>query len=192
MNLVIQKSETLEQLVKGCKKADPKAQRMLYQKYNRKMFAICKRYLSDAFEAEDAMINGFMKVYDHVRQYEGSGSFEGWMKRIMVNESLSMIRKKKVMHVELDQAEIHGEVSYDAISSTLQADELMKMVEELPIGYRTVFNLYAIEGYNHKEIADMLSITEGTSKSQLSRARMLLQQALLKQDTKNQNLLRHE
>jgi RNA polymerase sigma factor (sigma-70 family) len=192
MNLVIQKSENLEQLVKGCKKADPKAQRMLYQKYNRKMFAICKRYLSDAFEAEDAMINGFMKVYDHIRQYEGSGSFEGWMKRIMVNESLSMIRKKKVMHVELDQAEIHGEVSYDAISSTLQADELMKMVEALPIGYRTVFNLYAIEGYNHKEIADMLSITEGTSKSQLSRARMLLQQALLKQDTKNQNLLRHE
>ncbi len=156
------------------------------------MFAICKRYLSDAFEAEDAMINGFMKVYDHIRQYEGSGSFEGWMKRIMVNESLSMIRKKKVMHVELDQAEIHGEVSYDAISSTLQADELMKMVEALPIGYRTVFNLYAIEGYNHKEIADMLSVTEGTSKSQLSRARMLLQQALLKQDTKNQNLLRHE
>jgi RNA polymerase sigma-70 factor (ECF subfamily) len=156
------------------------------------MFAICKRYLSDPFEAEDAMINGFMKVYDHIRNFEGTGSFEGWMKRIMVNESLSMIRKKKTMHVELDQAELEGELSYDSLVSGLHADELMKLIEDLPIGYRTVFNLYAIEGYQHKEIAEMLEIGEGTSKSQLSRARTLLQQALLRLEAKPSKSRNHE
>ncbi len=156
------------------------------------MFAICKRYLSDPFEAEDAMINGFMKVYDHIRNFEGTGSFEGWMKRIMVNESLSMIRKKKTMHVELDQAELEGELSYDSLASGLHADELMKLIEDLPIGYRTVFNLYAIEGYQHKEIAEMLEIGEGTSKSQLSRARTLLQQALLRLEAKPSKSRNHE
>jgi RNA polymerase sigma factor (sigma-70 family) len=192
MSLIIQKSESLEQLIKGCQKSDPKAQRLLYQQFNRRMFAICKRYLSDPFEAEDAMINGFMKVYGHIRNFEGTGSFEGWMKRIMVNESLSMIRKKKTMHVELDQAELEGELSYDSLAAGLHADELMKLIEELPIGYRTVFNLYAIEGYQHKEIAEMLEIGEGTSKSQLSRARTLLQQALLRLEAKPSISRNHE
>jgi RNA polymerase sigma-70 factor (ECF subfamily) len=103
-----------------------------------------------------------------------------------------MIRKKKTMHVELDQAELEGELSYDSLVSGLHADELMKLIEDLPIGYRTVFNLYAIEGYQHKEIAEMLEIGEGTSKSQLSRARTLLQQALLRLEAKPSKSRNHE
>ncbi len=180
MRFTIQKSDKLELLIKGCQKGDAGAQRTLYDTYHKRMFALCKRYLTDNFEAEDAMINGFMKVYDHIKNFEGAGSFEGWMKRIMVNEALGLLRKKKVMQVELEQVEHSAELSIDSAYDQMAAEALMQMVEELPIGYRTIFNLYAIEGYSHKEIADMLQISEGTSKSQLSRARQLLQQRLSK------------
>lgn len=176
--LTLQKSDKLELLIKGCQKGQAKAQRELYDLYSRRMFALCKRYLSDVFEAEDAMINGFMRVFEHIGRFEASGSFEGWMKRIMVNESLGLIRKKRMMHIEVEEAEHIGTLTSETAFDTLATEDLLRLIESLPIGYRTIFNLYAIEGYAHQEIASMLGITEGTSKSQLSRARMLLQQQL--------------
>jgi RNA polymerase sigma-70 factor (ECF subfamily) len=176
--LTLQKSDKLELLIKGCQKGQGKAQRALYELYHKRMFALCKRYLADAFEAEDAMINGFVKVFEHIGRYEAAGSFEGWMKRIMVNESLCMIRKKRMMHVEIEEAEIAGTFASETVLEALATEDLMRLVESLPVGYRTIFNLYAIEGYTHQEIAGLLGISEGTSKSQLSRARWILQQQL--------------
>jgi RNA polymerase sigma factor (sigma-70 family) len=174
-----------EQLVKACQKADPKAQKRVYEKYASKMMAICKRYLPDEMEAEDVMIDGFMKVFDKINTFKLEGSFEGWIKRIMVNEALMCLRSKKKegFSIGLDQIGYDEEPQYS--ESNLGVEELMKIIEMLPTGFRTVFNLYAIEGYSHAEIAEELNISEGTSKSQLSRARVILQNMVNKQEIKN-------
>ena len=175
MRLKIGKSYTLEDLIRGCRRGDPKAQRELYNRLSRRMLGICVRYVSSRQEAEDVMITGFMKVFDRIAQFKGEGSFEGWIMKIMVNESLSYLRKNKTMWAEVDIE--HAVVKQDTAwaESHLNSGDLLKLVEDLPTGYRTVFNLYAIEGFSHKEIGDMLGINESTSKSQLSRARTLLQ-----------------
>ena len=175
MKLKIGKSYTLEDLIRGCRKGDPKAQRELYNRLSRRMLGICVRYVSSRQEAEDVMLTGFMKVFDRIGQYKGEGSFEGWIMKIMVNEALSYIRKNKTMWAEVDIE--HATVKSDTAwaESHLNSGDLLKMIEDLPTGYRTVFNLYAIEGFSHKEIGEMLGINENTSKSQLSRARTLLQ-----------------
>lgn len=157
-------------------RGDTKAQTMLYERYSPKMMAICMRYMGDIMEAEDVMIEGFMRIFDKIDQFNFKGSFEGWMRRIMVNEALMRLRGKKVIKVELE--EVRQESNDASVESDLNATELLQLVNELPIGYRTVFNLYAIEGYSHAEIAEQLDISEGTSKSQLSRARALLQAKL--------------
>lgn len=143
------------------------------------MLGLCARYVRDQFEAEDIMIKGFVKAFQKMDQYTGEGSFEGWLRRIMVNESLSFLRSYKnlLMAVQIETAE--REMDYQALESHLEAEDLMTMINSLPDGYRTVFNLYAIEGYSHKEIAEALGITEGASKSQLSRARAHLKRILL-------------
>lgn len=143
------------------------------------MLGLCARYVRDQFEAEDIMIKGFVKAFQKMDQYTGEGSFEGWLRRIMVNESLSFLRSYKnlLMAVQIETAE--REMDYQALESHLEAEDLMTMINSLPDGYRTVFNLYAIEGYSHKEIAESLGITEGASKSQLSRARAHLKRILL-------------
>jgi RNA polymerase sigma factor (sigma-70 family) len=178
MRLKIGKSYTLEDLIRGCRKGDPKAQRELYNRLSRRMLGICVRYVSSRDEAEDLMIGGFMKVFSRISQYKGEGSFEGWIMKIMVNESLSYIRKNKAMWAEVDIE--HAMIKPDTgwAESHMNSNDLLKLIEELPTGYRTVFNLYAIEGFTHKEIGDMLGINENTSKSQLSRARTLLQTKL--------------
>jgi RNA polymerase sigma-70 factor (ECF subfamily) len=137
------------------------------------------RYVNSQFEAEDILISGFMRVFDKIEQYKHEGSFEGWLRRVMVNEALGYIRKNKSIYleVEIEKVAYTKEANTDA-STHLEAEDLLKLVQRLPQGYKTVFNLYAIEGYSHKEIADMLQISENTSKSQLSRARALLQQYL--------------
>lgn len=167
---------TEHDLARAISRGDSKAQTLLYEKYSPKMLAICCRYMNDVMEAEDVMVDGFMRIFDKISQFNFKGSFEGWMRRIIVNEALMRLRSKKMINVELE--EVRQEVSDASVESDLHADELLKLISELPVGYRTVFNLYAIEGYSHAEIAEELGISEGTSKSQLSRARALLQQQL--------------
>ena len=166
------------QLVKALQKGDPKAQRYFYEKYSARMLAVCVRYLNNHMEAEDVMIEGFMKVFERINQYKGEGSFEGWMHRLITNEALMRLRTRRHIEMDIDAPEIHQHVHVESVEHRLEADDLMAMLAKLPTGYRTVFNLYAIEGYSHAEIADQLGINESTSKSQLHRARALLQQMI--------------
>lgn len=193
MKLSLQKSISEEELLAACKKENPKAQALLYDKYAKKMFAICLRYIKTPDEAEDTMINAFMKAFTNIGQYEGKGSFEGWLKRIMVNESLTYLRRNKSMYLEVEIEKADYEPDYSSLSNHLETEDLMKMVGNLPVGYRTVFNLYAIEGYSHKEIAERLGVNINTSKSQLSRARALLQNQLIESEKLlNQNIIGHD
>ncbi len=146
------------------------------------MLGLCRRYIKGDLEAEDVMIKGFMKVFTKIGLFEGKGSFEGWMKRIMINEALGFIRKNKAMYLEVEIEVADKEPDYDKMSTELEVKDLVKLVDELPSGYRTIFNLYAIEGYSHKEVSELLGISENTSKSQLSRARMHLQRKLLESE----------
>ncbi len=164
------------QLIKALRKADPKAQRQLYDKYATRMLGVCRRYIADPMAAEDILVEGFMKIFDKIEQFKSEGSFEGWIRRIMVNEALGYLRQHKRDLLEATLDEAHGIADYNVADQSLEATEMMQMIETLPSGYRTVFNLYAIEGYSHAEVAQMLGITESTSKSQLHRARALLQQ----------------
>jgi RNA polymerase sigma-70 factor (ECF subfamily) len=163
-------------LAKAVQRQDPKAQSNLYEKFAAKMLVICIRYVGNKTEAEDIMIDGFMRVFDKIHQFNFQGSFEGWIRKIMVNEALMFIRSRKVIEVDLEYA--FAEPSNDALSADIEVSDLLLLIQGLPEGYRTIFNLYAIEGYNHQEIGEMLGISEGTSKSQLSRARAILQHKL--------------
>jgi RNA polymerase sigma factor (sigma-70 family) len=172
-----------ETLAKACREANPKAQRFLYEKYSRKMLGVCVRYVGDDFEAEDVMIEGFVKVFEKIDQYKSEGSFEGWIRRIMVNESLMHLRSKRREGFAISYEDVLYEPEPQEMISDLDTEGLFKAVESLPTGYKTVFNLYAIEGYSHAEIATTLGISEGTSKSQLSRARDMLQKMVSSQNT---------
>lgn len=172
-------------LARAVQRQEAKAQTKLYEKFSSKMLAVCTRYVGDKMEAEDVMIEGFMKIFDKIDQFNFQGSFEGWIRKIMVNEALMYVRSKKVLEVDLDVA-IEEPNNYE-FSTDVEAEDLMKLIEQLPEGYRTVFNLYAIEGYNHQEISEMLGISEGTSKSQLSRARAMLQSKLMKIENRTAN-----
>ncbi|MCB0497388.1 MAG: RNA polymerase sigma factor [Cyclobacteriaceae bacterium] len=182
MNLTIKKSITLESLVEQCRRQDSRAQRMLYERLSSKMLGVCRRYIGDALEAEGVLVNGFLKVFNKIDQFSGTGNFEGWVRRIMVNESLLYLRKNKSMYLEVDIEEARTEPDYGEAAYLFEERELMEMIDNLPIGYRTVFNLYAIEGFSHKEISDQLGINENTSKSQLSRARALLKNEVLRRE----------
>ncbi len=173
-----------EALISQCRKYNRQAQQALYEKYSAKMYAICLRYVKSEAEAEDVCITAFVKIFDKIDQFKGEGSFEGWIRRIMVNESLTFIRRSKSMYLEVDIEMAGREPNYHTLSNELEAEDLLKMIQQLPVGYRTVFNLYAIQGYSHKEIAEQLGINENTSKSQLSRARALLQKQLLETEEK--------
>lgn len=171
-----------DELIKGCLKRDRNAQQQLYDLYSSKMYALCYRYVRHAMEAEDVLVMAFTKIFDRIEQFKGEGSFEGWMRRVMVNEALTHLRKSRAMYVETELEQADREPDYDRLSDHLEAEDLQKMIQELPPGYRLVFNMYAIDGYSHKEIAEQLGITENTSKSQLSRARTYLQKILLEND----------
>lgn len=167
------------QLIEGCKGQDRKSQQLVYEKYARVMYGICLRYSSDKETAQDLLQDGFIKVFMNINSFENKGSFEGWMKRIFVNLALENIRKDKTKKLYSDDIENISDI--DIVDETegdvdgITEDELLKMVQELPQGYRSVFNLYVIEDYSHKEISEMLGIAEGTSRSQYIRARALLQ-----------------
>jgi RNA polymerase sigma factor (sigma-70 family) len=177
---VIRLKPTLENLVKRCRKNDSKAQYALYEMMGPKMLGVCRRYVKSIEEAEEVLSNGFVKVFTKLDSFRDEGSFEGWVRRIMVRESLNYIRYQRNIFVEMEPEWI-PEQGHNPIQEDLAADALMTIIDTLPLGYKTVFNLFAIEGFAHKEIAEMLDITESTSKSQLSKARKFLQQQIEQQ-----------
>jgi len=184
MRLKINKSASLEEIVKGCRKRNSRAQTELYNRFSGRFLGICRRYIGSIDEAEDIMIGGFMKIFEKIHQFKGEGSFEAWMTRIMVNDSLTYIRRNKSMSVNVSIESADKEPDYAMAESSLDTDQLLSMVDELPIGYRTVFNLYVMEGYSHKEIAKLLKISEGASKSQLSRAKAQVKGKILTMEEK--------
>ena len=176
--LRINKSLTEEELLEGCRKGKASAQRGLYDRLAPKMLGVCLRYIRDREEAEHIMIGGIVKVFEKLDQFKSEGSFEGWVRRIVVNDCLMYIRKNRNMSLESDIETISDHPDLSVMEDSLSQEDLLKLIGELPVGYRTVFNLYAIEGYSHAEIAEQLNISENTSKSQLSRARKWLQTKL--------------
>ncbi len=166
------------ELIDACKKQNRAAQEAVYRTMAGKMYALCCRYVKDRMEAEDVLVTSFTKIFDRIHQFKGEGSFEGWVRRIVVNEALSYLRRNKSLYLEMDIEHANGEPDTSTLTQPLEAEDLLKLVADLPVGYRMVFNLYAIDGYSHKEIAEQLGITENTSKSQLSRARACLQARL--------------
>ncbi|MEQ8304786.1 MAG: sigma-70 family RNA polymerase sigma factor [Cyclobacteriaceae bacterium] len=165
--------------IEGCKRQDSRAQKSLYEHYSAKMYALCCRYVPSKMEAEDVLVMAFTKLFQRIDQYKGEGSFEGWMRRIVVNESLTYLRRNKNMYLETEIEAVDREPNLASLDNHLEAEDLLTLVAQLPTGYRMVFNLYAIDGYSHKEIAEQLGISENTSKSQLSRARNQLQKSLI-------------
>ena len=169
------------ELINGCLKGDRTSQQKVYDIYSPKMYAICCRYLRDPMQAEDALVTAFTRILEKISQYSGEGSFEGWMKTIVIREALTILRKNQ-LRFETGLEENENRIPAQSWYDPLDTEDLLNMIHQLPPGYRTVFNLYAIDGYAHKEIAAQLGISENTSKSQLSRARTYLQQLLAKQD----------
>ncbi len=170
---------TEEEIIEGCKAAKRDLQKALYKRFSGKMFAVCLRYSKSREEAEDLLQDGFIKVYSNINQYTATGSFEGWIRRIMVNTALEALRKKKINYSEIEIQDLEDSIeNVHDVMSKIGMNDLLTFIQQLPAGYRAVFNLYAIEGYQHKEIAGMLNITEGTSRSQLARARQLLQEKI--------------
>lgn len=173
-------------IIQACRKNDSKAQRLLYERYDSRFFAVCKRYFVNIHEAEDALVKGFLKIFQNINSYTGEGNFEGWMHRIIVNECLMEVRRKKAIFLNIDDHT--KEVSNDA-QEVSDDGGLMQLLNLLPDGCRIVFILYVIEGYKHKEIADQLGISEGTSKSQLNLAKSKLKDLLEKYPNLKANLL---
>ena len=170
-----------KQLIEGCINGDRRAQKALYEKYSKRMMAVCLRYVKDTEDARDLLQEGFIKLYTNIHKFSGDGSFDGWVRKIFVNCALERLRQNDILKnagdiSETDYADIPDETAVTNMSS----DEIMMYVKSLPDGFRTVFNLFAIEGYSHKEIGEILNITESTSRSQYMRARKILQKMILK------------
>jgi RNA polymerase sigma-70 factor (ECF subfamily) len=175
---------TIEELIKRCRSGERKAQELLYKQLAPKMMGVCMRYATDRMEAEDMLQNGFIRVFQKLNDYRGEGPFEGWVRRIMVHSSIEYYRKhhKMMQVVNMDEAD---EPSVNPLAAAkLDAKDLMVLIQQLAPGYRIVFNLYAIEGYSHREIGEIVGITEGASKSQLSRARTILKEQIAKLEGK--------
>lgn len=174
----------LEEIIAGCKKSDRRAQELLFRQLYGKMLAVCLRYISDKDSAQEVLQEGFIKVFDHIGAYDNKGSFEGWVRRIMANCAIDAIRKvrKDTLLTDNDRDFIHlsdeDENEEDWETTTLKATHAMEAIEQLSPAYKTVFNLYVMEQYTHREIAEMLGISEGTSKSNLAKAKMNLQSYL--------------
>lgn len=173
---------TIDSLLEGCKKGDRKAQEGLYETLASRMMGVCMRYAKDTNEAEDVLQMGFVKVFQKVADFRGEGSFEGWIRRIMVNTAIESYRKnlRNLNIVDIDEVYDQPQTTFDM--SGLELKDLLKLVQQLSNGYRLVFNMYVIEGFSHKEIAAELGISEGASKSQLSRARAILKGKIIKME----------
>jgi RNA polymerase sigma-70 factor (ECF subfamily) len=170
---------TIDELIKRCRAGEHKAHELLYKQFASKMLGVCMRYAVDKMEAEDMLQNGFIKVFQKLGDYRGEGSFEGWVRRIMVHCAIEYYRKHhKVLQVVDFESVGPGASAEPVALARLDAKDLLALIQQLSPGYRMIFNLYAIEGYSHKEIALILGITEGSSKSQLSRARAILKEQI--------------
>ena len=167
---------SLKKLIQRCAKNDRKAQAEVYQLFSGKLFALCLKYSKNYAQAQDNLQDGFITIFDKIGQYNHKGSFEGWMKRIVINTALQKYRTKSMLSLVTE--EIPDEVIVEVDEETVSLDYLLSIIQELPDRYRMVFNLYVLDGYSHKEIAKKLTITEGTSKSNLSRARLILREKL--------------
>jgi RNA polymerase sigma-70 factor (ECF subfamily) len=170
------------QIIEGCTKHDRKAQQLLYDKYSRFLLGVCLRYASDKAEAEDILQDSFLKIFFNIKDYSGTGSFIGWLRKVTVNTAITNYHKnlKYRYHIEIEDF-VSSETGVESFEEDFfTSDELYKVLNELPAGYRMVFNLYAVEGYKHKEIAKMLGIDTNTSKSQYSRAKAAIRDKLEK------------
>lgn len=173
---------TDDELIEGCLRGERRYQKALYEKYASRMLGVCLRYAEHREEAEDMMQEGFIKVFQSINTYEKRGSFEGWIRRVMVFTSINIYKSRLRNYKEEQMSEYYDEPVNEKVIDSLSAKEIVGLIQQLPEGYRVIFNLFAIEGYSHKEIAEQLGIAIGTSKSQFARARAYLQQLLLKQN----------
>jgi RNA polymerase sigma-70 factor (ECF subfamily) len=159
---------------------DRRMQEELYRRFSPRMYGVCLRYASSAEEAEDILQEGFIKVFKKLESYRGDGSFEGWIRRIFVNTAIEHFRRKRYLQPVTEKEENTQEGNYLSVLDDLAERDILALVQQLSPGYRTVFNMYVVEGYTHKEIGDIMGISEGTSKSQLSRAKIILQDLVKK------------
>jgi len=182
LNLTPERNHNITEsdLIKGCLEGNRRMQEELYRRFSPRMYAVCLRYAGNAEEAEDILQEGFIKIFKKLDSFRSEGSFEGWVRRIFVNTAIEHFRRKRYLMPVTDKEENTIEGKYLSVLDDLAARDIMALVQELSPGYRTVFNMYVVEGYTHKEIADMLGISEGTSKSQLSRAKVILQDMVKK------------
>lgn len=176
---IIQLFKNEEKLIKKAIQNNREAQQRLYHIHAPKMLSVCRYYIRDLQFAEEAMLNGFLKVFTNLNKFENKGSFEGWIRRIMIRESISFLRKKQQIEFVTDEFEFK-KTTINTVYADMHAAEIQNLIDALPDGYRIVFVMYAIEGYKHQEIATLLNITEGTSKSQLFKARKILQKKIIK------------
>ena len=179
----------LEDIIKGCKKGERRSQEMLYQHYSGKMYAVCLYYAGNKPEAEDFLHNGFIKVFENIKQYKKKGVFDAWMRKIFMHTALEKYRLKKQLLISYAKEDVQMlESNQEDALSKISAADLTVLIQQLSPAYRMVFNLYAIEGYSHKEVANLLGISEGTSKSNLSRARAVLQKQVKEHFELNTNI----
>ncbi|MFN7015320.1 MAG: RNA polymerase sigma factor [Bacteroidia bacterium] len=183
---IIEDPEKLKKIVEGCVREERKCQKLIFEMYYGKMMSACLRYISDRDEAQDVLQDGFIKVFNNIAKFDFNGSFEGWVRRIIVNTAIDHIRKKKkdifqvtdhefIMNNHTDEAD---EKEDESIYANLKKDEILEAIKQLSPAYRTVFSMYVIDGFSHQQIADLLNINIGTSKSNLAKARMNLQKVL--------------
>ena len=171
-----------KELIEACIKGDRAAQRNLYDMFSSRMYLVCLRYTKSQQEAEDVLQDSFIKVFKSLKSYRGDSRLDYWIKRIVINTALNSQRKKLYMYPMVDIEDIKNEFDHSKTLSSFRMEDLLRMIRELPAGCQTIFNMFAIEGYSHKEIAEMLNVSEGTSKSQFARARKLLQSKIAEED----------
>ncbi|WP_026777660.1 RNA polymerase sigma factor [Polaribacter sp. Hel_I_88] len=178
---IIKLHNSQKSLIKKASNNNREAQEQLFRQHSPKMLGVCRQYVKDSHHAEDLLLQGFFKVFKNLHTFKHEGSFEGWIRRIMVNTCISYLRKKNVIDLS-DEDYVFNDAATESLENT-SVEDIQKLIDQLPEGYKMVFNLYAIEGYKHSEIAEQLGISESTSKSQLFKARKQLQQNYIKMNT---------
>jgi len=179
---VVQLYHNNTELIQRAAKNNREAQHVLFEMHAPKMLSVCRYYVKDVHKAEEVMLNGFFKAFVNLNSFKNEGSFEGWLRKIMVRESISFLRQQKPIEFSIEEVETSNDYS-NAMETNLEVNDIQQLIDELPEGYKMVFVMYAIEGYKHHEIAELLNISEGTSKSQLFKARQMLQQKLKELNT---------
>ena len=181
----------LQHIIEACQVEDPIGQKQLYDMYSPLLFSISLRYMKTRESAEDVLIESFYKIFTKIHSFKNEGSFEGWMKRITVNEALMVLRKKNVLNLSVELTTINDPIQKENIISSINYDELLEIVNQLPPGYRAVFNMYVIEGYKHREIAESMGISINTSKSQLILAKKKMRELIKKKHEINIKVNNH-